>query len=62
MASRRLEQETVLVSNEPEPADLCEVVTVTCKAGDCEFFWIVEDPEGESIELPKFCPMCGRRR
>jgi hypothetical protein len=61
MAGNRLTQETTLTASEPLPADLCEYVTVVCSAGNCEFMWIVEDYDGDYIELPKFCPSCGRR-
>ncbi len=61
MASKRLEQETALTAFTQEHADLCEVVTVRCAAGSCEFLWIIEDEEGDPIPLPSFCPICGRR-
>jgi len=61
MASKRLEQETTLKVNERRTADLCEIVTAKCEAGDCEFLWIIEDEEGDPVPLPNFCPCCGRR-
>jgi hypothetical protein len=61
MPGNRLAQETTLTVSKAAPADLCEYVNVLCSAGNCEFIWIVEDDDGDSIDLPKFCPMCGRR-
>lgn len=62
MASKRLEQETTFaLQEENTQPDLWEVATLVCSAGGCEFFWPVEDEEGDDIPHPKFCPCCGRR-